>query len=361
MSASLGALLVVDDDVSVAQLLSEVFTRDFRVIKTYDAESALEVLNREPVVAVLADHMLPKMSGVDLLRETITAQPAAVRILITASQQIDDVRNAINLARVDRFIGKPLRIMELREIVLGAVREAELRQENDRLVGELRQKNLLLQRALSEVQHHERKLAREVDLRTRELMTAMKELEQLALRDGLTGLYNHRFFQEALTAELARAARNNHHIGLLFIDVDHFKNYNDVLGHPAGDALLKRLSKILVNTGEIADLEFHGRVSDIVARYGGEEFVIILPETDKQGALVRADRLRRCIERYPFERADVQPGGRVTVSIGVASYPVDAMTKQPLIDAADQALLGAKREGRNRVAGAEEAPNTTTE
>jgi len=206
-----------------------------------------------------------------------------------------------------------------------------------------------LERALSEVQDHERRLEHEVNAATAELRKAVEKLTELALRDGLTGLYNHRFFQEALTAELARSARHGRKVGLIFLDLDHFKNYNDMLGHPAGDELLIKLAKILTHTQANEEIAIRGRASDVAARYGGEEFVIILPETDRAGALVRAERLRACVESFPFASGSVQPGGKVTVSIGVSAYPEDAVTKQALVEAADQALLRAKREGRNRV------------
>jgi diguanylate cyclase (GGDEF)-like protein len=342
-------MLIVDDDDTIRKLLKNAFTDDYRVLCADDGESALALAANEPVDVILADHMMPGITGVELLAKAIEVCPDAVRILITASDQIEDARKAINVARVSRFVSKPMRMGELREIVAGAVREADLERENRRLLRELREKNELLQRALSLVQEHERSLERKVDERTRELKTAMAKLEELSLRDGLTGLYNHRYFQEALGTELARSARHSHECGLLFIDVDHFKNYNDMAGHQAGDDLLRQLAKILMNTGEVAEVQIRGRVSDIAARYGGEEFVVILPETSRGGAAIRAQRLRDAIRSFPFLHGHVQPGGCVTVSIGVAMFPEDALQKEDLIEKADQALLRAKRAGRDRV------------
>jgi diguanylate cyclase (GGDEF)-like protein len=187
----------------------------------------------------------------------------------------------------------------------------------------------------------------EVADRTAELRRAVAELERLALRDGLTGLFNHRYFQESIDAEISRAARHKHSVGLLFIDVDSFKNYNDQVGHPAGDRLLKTLGDLLSGRGDSYGRS--KRVSDTAARYGGEEFVLVLPETDKNGTVITAERVRRTIANYEFDQREVQPRGYVSVSIGVACFPEDGGTKGELIEAADRALYRAKHLGRDRV------------
>src|SRR6185436_4638575 len=142
-----------------------------------------------------------------------------------------------------------------------AIREAWLEAENARLVTELAHKN-------EELNQINGRLEVEVRERTNELHEAIQKLEELALRDGLTGLFNHRFLQEALDAELSRARRHGHPVSLLFIDLDHFKQYNDHHGHPAGDRLLKRVADVLVG-GRNSGLPVQARASDIVARYGG--------------------------------------------------------------------------------------------
>jgi len=342
-------ILVVDDDATICRMLKEMLSQDYLVVTARSGTEALRLLERTEIDAIVADQMMPEMSGVDLLSRAIEIRPHAVQILLTASERIEHAKDAINVARVARFFSKPIRFAELRETISGAIREADLELENQRLIRELQAKNELLQKAFSRVQEQERILEQKVEERTRELRSAMARLEELALRDGLTGLYNHRYFQEALTMELARSARHGHECGLIFVDVDHFKNYNDLLGHQAGDQLLRELARILVDTGEISEVRIRGRVSDIAARYGGEEFVIILPETGKEGGLTRAERLRAAIEAFPFRSREVQPGGRVTVSIGVSEYPQDGINKQEIIEAADEALRRAKREGRNRV------------
>ena len=164
-------------------------------------------------------------------------------------------------------------------------------------------------------------------------------LRALATHDGLTGLYNHRAFYVLLQDELARAQRTKRPVSLLLLDIDHFKRVNDTRGHQAGDAALKGL-------GELLNQQV--RAIDRVCRYGGEEITIILPETDLDTAANIAERLRASVEAQPF---DVDAGAplRMTVSIGVASWPVHGDGADTLIAAADAALYVAKRSGRNRI------------
>lgn len=333
-------VLIVDDDADILTMLHTVLRRDYDVLVASDGGEALSVLAQTAVDAVVADHMMPGMTGVDLLNEAQARRPSAARILVTASDRVSVVMEAINQARVHRFLSKPLRLTELPGLVAGAIREAGLEAENERLVAELSAKN-------AELENANERLESEVDARTQELQKAVAELEQLALRDGLTGLYNHRYFQESLEAELARARRQSEALGLLFIDVDHFKQYNDRNGHPAGDRLLKRLAAELLGRRE-STLHRPSRLSDIAARYGGEEFVLVLPSTDREGCLARAERLLRAISEYPFEHRESQPLGHVSVSIGVACYPAHAADKAGLIAKADAMLYQAKNKGRNR-------------
>ncbi len=164
-----------------------------------------------------------------------------------------------------------------------------------------------------------------------------EEIAHLATRDGLTGLFNHRIFQERLTAELKRSERYATQLSLLLVDIDYFKKVNDVYGHPAGDLVLKSVAKIL---------KYEVRDVDIAARYGGEEFAVILPGTDNSGAKNFAERLRKAIMAEVF-LADGKPL-KVTASIGIATAPADAQTKEELIERTDQALYHAKRQGRNQ-------------
>lgn len=165
-----------------------------------------------------------------------------------------------------------------------------------------------------------------------------EEVEQMSITDSLTGLYVHRYFQDKLENELKRASRYGTELSLIIGDIDFFKKINDTYGHLAGDYILKTISVILKNNTTMVDA---------VARYGGEEFVIILPDTGKDKAHLLAVKIRKEIENYNFKFQEHQI--KVTISMGVASYPSDAITRRALIEKADKALYKAKQEGRNRV------------
>jgi len=165
--------------------------------------------------------------------------------------------------------------------------------------------------------------------------------ERLATTDGLTGLTNHRTFQDRLEAQLALAQRYGKRVSLLICDVDHFKAVNDTYGHPAGDEVLRGLARTLLR---------EARGTDVVARYGGEEFAVVMPETDAAGAVVIAERIRDRVARLVFETA--QGPLRVTVSLGTATFPDDARTKAALVERADACLYHAKRHGRNQAVSA---------
>jgi diguanylate cyclase (GGDEF)-like protein len=168
----------------------------------------------------------------------------------------------------------------------------------------------------------------------------MHLLSHAANLDSLTGLFNHRFFQEILANELLRSQRMGFPVSLLLIDIDHFKDYNDTYGHPKGDVALGVISAILRRDT---------RSYDTPARYGGEEFSVVLPQTSHRQALAVAERIRRDIAKNSFTGQTPHCHANLTVSIGIASYPNNAKTKADLIDRADQALYLAKSEGRNRV------------
>ncbi|XEQ92898.1 hypothetical protein SCACP_17490 [Sporomusa carbonis] len=160
-----------------------------------------------------------------------------------------------------------------------------------------------------------------------------------ASTDGLTNLYNYRHFQTILAQEFKRAHRYKRPLALLMIDIDYFKHYNDINGHRYGDDALKAVADLVRQ---------YCRDTDFVFRYGGEEFVVLLPETTIAEAHIIAERIRKAIAEYPFQNSNNQPGGALTVSIGIAGYPDDANSETELIDAADAALYSAKRSTRNR-------------
>ena len=173
-----------------------------------------------------------------------------------------------------------------------------------------------------------------------ELETANKKLGELAITDELTGVHNVRHFRQRHAVEHQRSKRFRRPYAIVFLDLDHFKQFNDRNGHPAGDALLAALAKKLK---EIS------RETDCLARYGGEEFVILAPETDEAQAGDFAERLRKAVEELAFPNSASQPLGRISVSIGVASFPASGKSPEAVLQAADQAMYHSKKGGRNRV------------
>lgn len=174
---------------------------------------------------------------------------------------------------------------------------------------------------------------------TGELEAKNHYLEGIANLDGLTEIYNHRYFQEFLDKEISRTIRQEAELGLILADIDSFKNFNDCHGHQAGDYVLREVA------GLCRELI---REYDLLARYGGEEFVFVLPETDQAKTLIVAEKIRSAIEQHKFSFA--KDSYRVTASFGVAAFdPESPMKKTELIEQADKALYSAKRKGRNRV------------
>jgi diguanylate cyclase (GGDEF)-like protein len=172
----------------------------------------------------------------------------------------------------------------------------------------------------------------------RDRKTALEEanlrLEALATTDGLTGLKNHRAFQEGLREQFAQAKRSEVPFSLLLLDVDFFKQYNDSFGHPAGDEVLKIMAGLLTETV---------REGDIVARPGGEEFAVILPQTDARSALILAERLRRTIKSAPW------PGRPLTASYGISTFSPTMAGHDQMIAEADKAMYHSKENGRDQI------------
>ena len=167
-------------------------------------------------------------------------------------------------------------------------------------------------------------------------------LERLSFLDGLTGIANRRNFDDTFDREWKRALRNGTHISLIMIDIDYFKQYNDLYGHQAGDTCLKKVAQQISRSLK--------RPADLVARYGGEEFVVLLSDTDVEGAIAFAQLLRHVVEDLEINHENSKVSNNVTVSLGVSSFlPHQDMSSGELLSSADQALYQAKRQGRNRV------------
>ncbi len=168
-----------------------------------------------------------------------------------------------------------------------------------------------------------------------------KRIHNMAIKDPLTGLHNRRYFNDKLDEEVTRSRRTKMPVSLVYMDIDHFKKYNDQNGHPMGDQLLKMVATVLQKTS---------RKNDVVCRIGGEEFVLILPHTDSRGAAIKAEKLRRIIEATKFPFGEKQPLGMISMSMGVSEYPSVSGDAESLVKAADEALYHAKQTSRNCVA-----------
>lgn len=250
--------------------------------------------------------------------------------------------SAVLFFALDRLVVRPIRALQLSVRRMG---EGSLNSRAPPLKGlEMSELSQMVNKMAGTLQAERDNLEKAVAERTRELQELNQRLERLAVTDGLTGVFNHRRFQEALAAELLRSQRTQRPCSVLMCDVDLFKRVNDSLGHPAGDELLRRLAVSLQTTL---------RQTDLLARYGGEEFAALLPETTKAEAVQVAERMRAAVQ------AQVNLGDKwphdVTISIGVATSPDDGGAPEPVLQAADQALYLAKHQGRNRVVSARPA------
>jgi two-component system cell cycle response regulator len=293
-------ILVVDDEEAVRKLIVDILHLDgYEVSEAGDGVGALQLLAREPFDVVLTDLVMPRMDGLTLLKTARQYRYRAAYIVMTAYASWDSAVEALKSGAED-YLPKPCHLELLR---------------------------LVVARVLGKRRLEER--AKQAEL-----------YEKLAHTDGLTGLYNYRFFHQLLSVEMSRAQRFHRPLSLIMLDLDHFKAYNDVYGHPAGDHALRQLARLLRRSS---------RSYDLVARYGGDEFVIILPETGKGTAAEVAERIRIFAGDLRVRRDDVRPGGRITVSLGVASFPEDATETGDLIRKADRALYQAKARGRNRI------------
>jgi diguanylate cyclase (GGDEF)-like protein len=315
-------ILVVDDEATIRLVINRVLSKEgHEVTEVTSGEEALEEFRRKPFSLVITDVMMERMSGLDLLKEIRALDPEALVVLMTSKASLEMATSALRSGAYD-FLVKPFKDLKIiSAVVRRALDKLELVRRNQTLMAQLKEN-------------------------MEELERANNSLRELANHDGLTGLLNNRCFREELAKELSRAGRYSHPFSLVFMDLDHFKEYNDTHGHLAGDQLLKKLAHILTN---------NSRAVTILARYGGEEFVAMVPETPKKGALIYAERLRKCVEDYPFEGEEYQPLGSVTISMGVASFPEDGTDGPALIERADEALYRAKEAGRNRVIGIESA------
>jgi len=282
-------ILVFEDEAASANLMEIALkSAGYRVWPVTTAREALDLLRGNTFPVAIAELHSSSMNGIQFTREAHKISQGTNVLVVTLYSFISSAIEAME-AGAYGYITKPLNSSEILIVVQRAV-------ERFFLLSTSNEKDYFV---------------------------------DLAVRDGLTGLFNRRYFNELINIEINRLKRVPAALSLLMLDIDDFKNYNDKKGHLAGDSMLKSAAEVFNNCV---------RAVDIVCRYGGEEFIIMLPQTGKSGAQIIAERLRvQCGLYLP-----------TTVSIGIASLPEDAKTVEELIQKADDALYQAKRSGKNK-------------
>jgi two-component system, cell cycle response regulator len=307
-------ILIADDEESSRKLLKVALTNwGYEPIMAKDGQEAWNLIQQEEFSLVILDILMPEMDGLEVCKrvrqidykESIT--PIYI-ILLTSKGDKEDVVTGIE-AGADDYLPKPFHLDELRVRLQVGVRIMEL------------------QRGLAD-------RIKELEIKQSQLLELNRMLGAMASTDGLTTLKNHQAFQEKLSEEVSRSLRFKTPLSVLLIDVDHFKQFNDTFGHLEGDKVLKRVSALLLQGS---------RTIDFVARYGGEEFAIVLPNTDAEGAMTVAERIRMMIEKESWEKR------KVTVSIGISTLNSEFNSPTQLISIADKALYHSKHKGRNLI------------
>lgn len=293
-------ILVVDDEEMIRNLFHDILTQTgYRVKTAKDGSEAIKLIEEESFEIVITDLKMPGISGIALLEYILGINPDISVIIITGYGTIESAVNAIKKGAYD-YISKPFELEEMKVTIKRAAEKQRLLHDS-RMVG---------------------------------------FYKNLSIVDGLTGVYNQRYFHEILERELEKAKRSLSVCSLVFLDIDDFKMYNDFNGHLAGDEILRELATIFLDTT---------RKTDFVTRYGGEEFVIILPDSEIDGALHVCKNIMDKLRGKKWLYVSMLPYKQVTVSIGVASYPADAQLKDELIKKADEAMYHAKKRGKNRI------------
>jgi len=291
-------ILIVDDDDAIRDSMHEFMTENgFNAFAASSAEEAIKILKANTIEIVITDIMLPDQDGLeltDLIKENFDIDV----IVMTGYSGSYSYEEAINKGASD-FIFKPVRFEEVLLRLKRVIRERQLAKDRERI---------------------------------------LEKLEKLAITDGLTKLYNLRHFYNQLEVEVDRSNRYGHSLGLLLLDIDHFKVYNDTYGHLEGDKVLIKLCQIMRSCL---------RTMDSAYRYGGEEFTIILPETGGGEAKTVAQRIRKAVETEKFFPEPNKPH-QVTISIGVTEYRQEEKFAS-FIKRADKAMYLSKLAGRNKV------------
>lgn len=295
-------IVVVDDDPAIRRLIQFYLRRSgYEVIECIDGAEGREFLFKNSWDLAILDRRLPDIDGIELCRELKQKREFRNRyiIVLTGEDEKESKVEGFDLG-ADDYVTKPF--------------------QPDELIARLRAAQRI------------------VDLQ-KELMETNRRLELLSITDGLTQLYNHRYFQEEFAKEFEKAKRYDQPLSLALIDIDFFKKVNDTYGHAAGDEVLKMVAEIFARSV---------RSADTAARYGGEEFAVIMPQTDIDDARTFAEKIRSLIEETTISTSEGELS--VTVSIGVATTPFSQLNAPiEIVEAADKALYRAKENGRNQV------------
>ncbi len=296
-------ILIVDDDAHIRKALTILLK--IPGCETLEAEDGLEALqimeSRPGIPLVISDIMMPNIDGLELCRRLKSDDTTrdVYFIMLTAKEGVKERVQGLEIG-ADDYVQKPFDSHELRARVKAGLRIVGLQDE---------------------------------------LKTKNRILHQLSITDGLTGAYNHSYFQRAFEKEFERARRYGRDLSLLVCDIDNFKGFNDTYGHGTGDEVLTNVARIVRSIT---------RDSDIVARYGGEEFAVLIPETPLETAYQVADKIRRAIAESPLVLEDSRLD--ITISIGAACFSgTNFGSRTTFFNSADSALYKAKHEGKNRV------------
>jgi len=335
-------VLIIDSDDDSTSLFAQAVERlGFSCRIDRNPTEALTHLRNDSVSLLIAD-------GSSLQEEQfaeIQRLHPDIGILFTG-HSLEEFRGSITPETSD-FLSRPFTMEEVEFRLRRTVRERNWRLQSREVEKELHRARDELERNKRELEQSEEDLERikhlykeignELTTTSEKLRKAKDQLEGLAVTDGLTEVYNHRYFMNLIGEKFEASNKQSAPISLLMIDIDHFKALNDNHGHMTGDLVLRDVAQILKSSS---------RQADIVARYGGEEFAIILPETDSNQAEEVAEEIRTAVESYRFPNGN--EALRVTVSIGIGTKDGGIDSVDRLISSADKALYIAKSAGRNR-------------
>lgn len=322
-----------------------------KTLHVRDTEEALTLMRVEHPDLVIIDLATPDLDGCRLLiRARCERGVVRPRVLMRAAASVEAEARALAHAFGASFVVKPSNSELLLAVIHAALGEPPPNAWGPALDGKavdrMMQPIVRLTRRVAErsAQLEVARTALDLEIRKRiwaeqDLMRANLRLQDAAMRDAVTGLHNRRFLKESMTHEEIRARRHGQALAIIMIDVDHFKEFNDTLGHIAGDAILRAVGQCMLSVA---------RGEDIVARYGGDEFALMMANATSQIACERAELIRQQVRDLQIAHNGGQPGC-VTLSVGVAVWPEHGESAEAVLQAADAALLKAKQAGRDRV------------